>query len=430
MNKKGFTLVELLVYMGIIGVVVIIAGQAFGDSTKTRIRTENMIKANAAAEQVGLLLRDDLAQMGAKSAIDAATSEFQRVSVAVSENDNSSFVFEPETPSANFDKITMLRAVDDEDGTFVRVEEVSWYVNNKVLYRSCNTKGNGTAPADGTCPLETTDPYVVEVAENVTKFKLTPATPDILGGDRKLFPMDVSETEPENRFRVVSRNDATKNIVPVDVSPSPNQSAESRVRLSGFVTNYQENGATVDAPVYHQVYVADYGNTTWNWQNCTRISINKGSTYEISFTMPVNEDASRMFRPGMDHFAVGVRNVSNFSEIPDVPDLLVYPPEAREGKGVRKMRFSSRVIPNATQVCVVFTFATFSPLVSAGRLTIADLKVSQIADDNYRFVAGYRPNLVDKPFVRAFKLELQVSRSGETGEVNLVIPVPNNGLKE
>jgi prepilin-type N-terminal cleavage/methylation domain-containing protein len=430
MNKKGFTFIELLVYMGIIGVIVVIAGRAFSDSAKVRVRTENMIKANAVAEEVGLLLRDDLAQMGAKSAIDATTSKFQRVSVAVSEDDNSSFVFEPETPNANFDKITMLRAVDNEDGTFARVEKVIWYVDDNVLYRSCNTKENGTAPSDGTCPLESTDPYVVEVAENVTKFKLIPATPDILGGDRKLFPMDVSETEPENRFRMVSRNDATKNIVPVDVSPSPNQSAETRVRLSGFVTNYQENGAAVGEPAYHQVYVADYGNTTWNWQNCTRISINKGSTYEISFTMPVNEDASRMFRPGMDHFAVGVRNVSNFSEIPDVPDVLVYPPQAREGKGVRKMRFSSRVIPNATQVCVVFTFATFSPLVSTGRLTIADLKVRQIADDNYRFVSGYRPNLVDKPFVRAFKLELQVSRSGETGEANLVIPVPNNGLKE
>ena len=50
MKKSGFTLIELLVYMGIIGVVVIIAGQAFSDSTKVRVRTENMIKANAVAE--------------------------------------------------------------------------------------------------------------------------------------------------------------------------------------------------------------------------------------------------------------------------------------------------------------------------------------------------------------------------------------------
>lgn len=430
MNKNGFTLVELLVYMGIIGVVVIIAGQAFSDSSKTRIRTENMIKANSVAEQVGLLFRDDLAQMGARAAIDAATSRFQRISVDMSDEDKSSFDYEAGTPNENFDKIKMLRAIDNDDGTFARVEEVSWYVQNNSLYRSCKTKAGGSAPEDGSCPLETADPYVVEVAEKVTKFKLTPATPDILGGDRKLFPVDVSETEPEGRFRVVSRTDASKNIVPVNVSPLPNESAESRVRLSGFVTNYREDNAVVDNPVYHQVYVHDYGSTTWTWEDCAKISIMKGATYEISFTMPVNEDASRMFRPGKDHFAVGVRDVRNFSAIPDVPDLLVYPPQAREGRGVRKMRFSSRVANNGTQVCVVFTFATFSPLVSAGRLTIADLKVSQIADDNYRFVAGYEPAVVDKPYVRAFKLELQVNRSGETGEVDLVIPVPNNGLKQ
>ena len=426
MKKSGFTLIELLVYMGIIGVVVIIAGQAFSDSTKVRVRTENMIKANAVAEQVGIILRDDLAQMGAKSAVDAATSKFQQISVAMSSEDNSSFNY---THGDNFDEITMLRAIDSASGSFARVEEVSWYVRNNVLYRSCKTKENGIAPADGTCPLESTDPYVVEVADNVTKFRLTPATPDLLGGDMKIFPADVSETQPEERFRVVSRNDAYKNIVQVNVSPLPNQSAENKVRLSGFVTNYKETGEPPADPVYHQVFVHDYGSTSWNWEDCARISLIKGATYEISFTMPINEDASRMFRPGRDHFAVGIRDVENFLEIPDVPDVLVYPPETREGRGVRKMRFSSRVAEDATQVCVVFTFATFSPMVSAGTLTIANFKVSRIADDNYHFDTVYEPAVADKPFVRAFKLELQVKRSGETGEVNLVIPVPNNGLK-
>ena len=38
MNKKGFTLIELVVYMAMIGIVVLIAGQAFSDSTKFRVR--------------------------------------------------------------------------------------------------------------------------------------------------------------------------------------------------------------------------------------------------------------------------------------------------------------------------------------------------------------------------------------------------------
>ena len=68
-NRKGFTLIELVVYMGIVGVVVIIAGEAFSNSTRFRIRTDNMIKATQEAENVGVLFREDASQMGAKAAV-------------------------------------------------------------------------------------------------------------------------------------------------------------------------------------------------------------------------------------------------------------------------------------------------------------------------------------------------------------------------
>ncbi|MDY6388639.1 MAG: type II secretion system protein, partial [Fibrobacter sp.] len=70
LKKSGFTLMELLVYMGIVGIVVVIAGEAFSNSTKFRIRTDNMIKATQEAENVAMLLKDDAAQMGAKSSLD------------------------------------------------------------------------------------------------------------------------------------------------------------------------------------------------------------------------------------------------------------------------------------------------------------------------------------------------------------------------
>ena len=53
MNKRGFTMIELMVYLAIVGVVVIIAGHAFSDSTKMRIVSESMIKANQKAENLG-----------------------------------------------------------------------------------------------------------------------------------------------------------------------------------------------------------------------------------------------------------------------------------------------------------------------------------------------------------------------------------------
>ena len=73
-RKAGFTLVELLVYIGIVGIVVIVAGQAFSNSTKMRVRTQSMLKASEVAENVATLIKEDVAQMGAKSAIDPTAS--------------------------------------------------------------------------------------------------------------------------------------------------------------------------------------------------------------------------------------------------------------------------------------------------------------------------------------------------------------------
>ena len=66
-SKSGFTLMELLVYMAIVGIIVVIAGEAFSNSTKFRVRTDNMIKSTQEAENVGMLFKADVEQMGTKS---------------------------------------------------------------------------------------------------------------------------------------------------------------------------------------------------------------------------------------------------------------------------------------------------------------------------------------------------------------------------
>ena len=57
---------ELLVYMAILGVVVLVAGQALTDSTRVRVRTQNMLASSQNAENAASLLKEDIAQMGAK----------------------------------------------------------------------------------------------------------------------------------------------------------------------------------------------------------------------------------------------------------------------------------------------------------------------------------------------------------------------------
>ena len=59
-SKAGFTLMELMVYMAIVGIVVIIAGEAFSNSTKVRVRTDNMIRANQDAENIATIITEDV----------------------------------------------------------------------------------------------------------------------------------------------------------------------------------------------------------------------------------------------------------------------------------------------------------------------------------------------------------------------------------
>lgn len=43
---------ELVVYIAMIGIVVLIAGEAFSNSTKFRVRTQNMLKASEETSNV------------------------------------------------------------------------------------------------------------------------------------------------------------------------------------------------------------------------------------------------------------------------------------------------------------------------------------------------------------------------------------------
>lgn len=48
-RASGFTLIELMVYIALLGGIVLIAGQAFSDSTKMRVRTQSMLQASETA---------------------------------------------------------------------------------------------------------------------------------------------------------------------------------------------------------------------------------------------------------------------------------------------------------------------------------------------------------------------------------------------
>ena len=138
-RKAGFTLIELLVYIGIVGIIVIVAGQAFSNSTKMRVRTQSMLKASEAAENVATLLKADIAQMGAKSAMEAGVADggaafgnkFSEVNPHVfmhptdaNETLVDSSSYKITTDAKNNSRLVMRRVRYSEQGHFQAVEEI------------------------------------------------------------------------------------------------------------------------------------------------------------------------------------------------------------------------------------------------------------------------------------------------------------------
>ena len=93
------------------------------------------------------------------------------------------------------------------------------------------------------------------------------------------------------------------------------------------------------------------------------------------------------------------------------------------------MRFT--VSENIDSVCIAFTFACYSPLVSQGMLTIDSLVLRKLPYmDADRFEDAYIPQNADKKNIKALMLKLTVVKSGETGVDSLVIPIPSNGPRD
>lgn len=435
MNKRGMTLMELLVYMAIVGIVVVVAGTAFTNSTKMRIRTEGKLSASQLAEDVGTLIKDDVGQMGAKGAKyskDVGSDSFyveNRVLIDPANNDLSSFVYQKgadvsvemggvNTAHRN-DSLFMKRIRYSESGQYEAVEEVSWFVENGQLIRTCESVDAVTEQAS--CPSE--EASRVTIAENVKFFELTPATPGILSSDVDvvLYPSGGNK----NLFRLISRYDGTKyfrlNLTPPE--------GGNNILLNGFVSNFDtENEEYTSEKKVNEVYAAEQGGDEGTWSDlCTHVTLEKDVAYRLSFMISRSseKDKSQMFVPGKDHMSVGFRTADG--EKTSVRDFSFYPPMASEAGTVeRVMQFSPS--EKLSNVCIAFDFAAYSPLLATGSMNMSGLKLQKDPEASYTFVSGYNPLTGDKSRVRAFQVSLAVEKNKEIGRVKLVVPVPSNGI--
>ena len=464
-SRQGFTLMELMVYIAIVGIVVIVAGQAFSNSTKMRVRTQSMLKASEVAENVATLFKTDVAQMGAKSSRENANAvtgpaygdRFYSV-CAVDGNgcisrevymdpdnetpalqDFSSFSIQNE--SENIDDVVFRRVRYSENGYYQAVEEIHWFVENKILQRSCVLRAKSsdyTYSDDDPCADVGQTPTPVEMASGVEKFTLMAAQPSAKVDEVQVFPPNNSSV-----FRLVSREGSQYMPLKVTNSSGVENVGGTSQRLDQFYSNYSNTSESIieeSSRKMNQVFAIKYesGATATSWNGyCTdygSITLEKGHEYELSFNVLYAENESRMFVPGKDHMSVGFRDIAtgDFARKDGkklLDDFLFFPALDNGGGGVRSMRFTVPEDMNAQ--CIAFTFSCFSPLVAQGKLVIQDLKLNKVAESNYSFDppldTELSTNIKEKRNVKAVQLSLTIKLNGESGEATLVIPTPSNG---
>ena len=450
-KKAGFTLMELVVYMAIVGIIVLIAGNAFTDSTKFRIRTQNMLRATQEAENIATLFKADVAQMGAKSSMQARGADgeddiFSGVQKIVYmdtiNGDSSSFRLSPEVPAVgqSLDTLTFRRLRYSTTGTYEAAEEIQWFLVNHVLRRQCLILDKVDGASDENCAPKGTDReaivrYAVEMATDVEKFNILPAKPSVslegVGATTQIFP------PAGNAFRLVARFDGE-----LYKSPNVPMDGGTSITIGNFASNYHPDGTVPDDKVKNELYAFPNTGLNGDWQAlCSNnaegyhFTFNPKQEYELSFKLQYSDNNARMFVPGKDHMAVGFRT-SEGHEITGLEDFLFYPPTAATGDNLKRaMRFT--VQDTVKGACIAFTFSMFSPLAARGNVTIESLKLNKIASSGYVFdkTVTNVPK-VDKKNVKALKLDLEISRGkkkdgkGETGAVDIVIPTPSNGPRD
>lgn len=443
-KNAGFTLMELMVYMAILGVIVLVAGEAFSNSTKFRVRTNNMVKATQLAENVAMLFKDDVSQMGAKSSLENVKSggnsdEFNTEhikSVYMSDTDSSSY----ELIGDNNLRFRRLRY--NANGKFEAVEEVAWYMDGDTLKRWCKIVEKKSGVSDEPCAPKgdgtPSDEFVTRMATSA-QFSVTAGLPRAISDSSEFpFPKESEGFDLAPRIGEANYNYMIENVIVSGRS----------VMLTGFHSNYDyKNGKPLEnSKERQQLYMMEAtpsssssGDATApsisKWKSCHGFNFKPGIVYELSFKVPfsgVEDDPNKMqmFVPGTDHLSVGFRTRVG-KNIPELEDFLFYPPTSENAPEERVMRFS---VPNGvSNACMAFTFACYSPLAANGSLTLEDIVIKEVAGETYDFTTE-TIETKDKKNVKAFKLDLVVKRGGkigdhggETGNVNIVVPTPSNG---
>lgn len=411
-HKQGFTLMELMVYCGLIGIIVMVAGQAYSDSVKFRVRSEAMVRSSSEANAAATLLQEDLSQMGTKASFEDGDTYQYNAEASNDATDKASYNLVKNYGGAGLDSISFKRVVYDNEGKADYIQRIAWVAKNQKLYRECETlvKVSGkNAPSD--CK-EGNEPDQVLIASNaVTKFSLNPG--------KRL--QDAANCPATNESKGCFKSGATYSLASIDKSGTRRLSVKKDT-ISGF---YNNNGSYDN--YYSQLYLLKNEIANPNWDECTLFTFEPNVTYAVSFYMYAPSKIGyvnymRNFQAEYDHVGVGFRGRDGNPVAGAGDDFLVYPSQQDDAKdGFRYFEFSFN---EQTQACLTFTFSFYSSHAAEGYIVLSGVGIYPRDESSYDFTD---PG-TDKDQHKAFKLDLSVNNRGEITEIKRLIPTPNNGI--
>ncbi len=385
MNSKGFTLIELMVYIAMTAIVGIIATMIFGDTLMFNKKVGDKFEAMATMDEVFMYLVEDVSRTGTKVVYNtvAYTNQLNVYNnLASSPPDSSSYVIDT---SGSHDSIVFKTALVDTNWKSQGLEEIKYFVSllNDTLKRKVTSKDTNSTITGTSTEILATGVSVFNIEEGLD-------STDIL-----FNPTNFNDTE------IRDINTSGTYLTETNVN-----TIDTGVVLSGF------NNTNDNIIIFED-----------NGSDLSPSSISRGYKYRFSCTLRFNDSFVQYFNSSVDTIHFMVRSGTN-SSLPGTKPQSIEPINANSDER-HTFDFVSSTTTN-TDYYPQFRIK-FSTNINAENVTmyIKEPRLELISSGNFKW-GNY--GIPVKQNVKAIKLTVQVDVGNSKRNYYRIIPILNNGL--
>lgn len=384
--RRGFTLVELLVYIVLAAVVVLIAGRIYVDSVGFRIATLDKLKSFSGVNEMSMVLQEDLFRIGLKGYMQSNSVALSDANIQwnSAEKDFSSF---HHIAGGAFDELQFKTAVYSATGAITDSLLVRYWVNNKTLWRTETSRQTGATPGVAQAMLTDVDSFKVELGEYLA--------------------------DSTNASTSFAYENANLTLVQVD--------GASNVAITNNVVS-----RTLTGFVAKQISELTIG---------SGFVMEPGVPYSFQMRIGFNEPVFLNFNPSKEYMAFTLRELATpTAAVTGIADVPFYP----GGDAVMRERQGEFILPgtaNKTMVPVLRLLCDGSCSQSNAEVTVGRVRIWKHSLNEYVWWPTLSSDAVADPAdisiknrVKAVRVTLAVNKRGEITKIRKVIPTPNNGV--